>query len=302
MRVIFTYDTEEPNQCVPKLRTILNVHRKFDAPLTTFVVGRLIESEGKQLKKLIDEGGELFDVNSHTYSHSRLIVKPPWSLPVPSAEFVHHEISRGVQAVRDVLDRPCRGFRPRSGAGAGFRGQPEDLDALRTAGCTWSSTYLKSTFGDSLPSDLHGPYSYQADGFDDIIELPGHGWPDCGVKDYGRGGEHAVRWPTPFVYPSGYVQNPDEEFEVHKGTLDAALEAGLPYCGLIMHPWIMIRDQDPNGKCIEMLLQYAKDNGWEVTTCDFEAQRCRENPVQLVEAPPVPPQRVVGYDVGRLFA
>ena len=302
MRIIFTYDTEEPDQCVPKLRTIYNVHRKFDAPLTIFVVGRLVENEGDALKQLVDEGGDLFDVNSHTYSHSRLISKPPWSLPVPSAEFIHHETTHGVQIVRDVLDRPCRGFRPRSGAGCGFRGCPDNLDALRTIGCTWSSAYLKSAFGDSLPSDLHGPYSYQADGFDDILELPGHGWQDCAVKDYGRGSEHAVRFPSPFLYPPCHIETPEEEFEVHKTTADAAFDAGLPFCNFVMHPWTMIRPQDPDGKCIEMLLQYARDKGWEISTCDTEAQRLCDQPDLLVEAPPVPPQRVAGYDVGRLFA
>ena len=302
MRIIFTYDAEEPGQCVPKLRTILNVHRKFDAPLTTFVVGKLIETEGKELKKVVDEADDLFDVNSHTYSHSRLIVKPPWSLPVPSAQFIQEETSRGVQAVRDILDRPCRGFRPRSGAGGGFRGQPENLDALRTIGCTWSSAYLKSTFVDSLPGDLHGPYTYEANGFDDIIELPGHGWQDCAVKNYGRGDEHVVRFPSPFLYPLRHVETPEEEFEVHQRTADAAFEAGLPFCNFVMHPWTMIRQQDPEGQCIEMLLQYAKDKDWEVTTCDAEAQRCRDNPDLLVDAPPIPPQRVVGYDVGCLFA
>ncbi len=302
MRVVLTYDTENIGECVPKLRTIVGVHRRFEAPLTIFVTGRVVYHDGAELRRLIDETPEFWDVNSHTYSHSRLICKPPWSLPVPSPQFIYDETLRGVQIVRDVLDRPCRGFRPRSGAGAGFRGCPENLNALRSAGVTWTSAYLKSVFGDSLPCDLSGPFSYAPDGFDDILELPGHGWQDCGVKDFGRGTQYAVRWPSPFVYPSRLVETPQEEFEVHRGTLEAALAADLPFCCFVMHPWTMIRRQDLEGRAIELLLDHAKRRGCEFSTLDAEAQRCRENPQLLIPAPPVPPQRVVSYDVGRLFA
>ena len=214
--------------------------------MTLFVVGELAAGEeGPALKRLLDETPDLHDVNSHTWSHSRLICKNPWSLPVPTPEFIHDETARGVAAIRDRFDRPCRGFRPRSGAGCGFRGCPENLFALRASGCEWSSAYLKSAFEDSLPGDLHGPFSYADDGYDDLLELPGHGWQDALVKDYGRGLQYAVRWPSPFDYPRRLVETPAEEFAVHRRTLDAAEEAGLPFCCFVFHPWTMIRRQDP---------------------------------------------------------
>ena len=43
MRVVFTYDTEEPGLCIPALRVITRVHRRFDAPMTLFVVGELAD-------------------------------------------------------------------------------------------------------------------------------------------------------------------------------------------------------------------------------------------------------------------
>ena len=46
MRVVFTYDTETIGQCVPKLATIWKVHRRHNAPLSTFVVGRVVANEG----------------------------------------------------------------------------------------------------------------------------------------------------------------------------------------------------------------------------------------------------------------
>ena len=303
MRVVFTYDTEEPGLCIPALRVITRVHRRFDAPMTLFVVGELAAgAEGPALRRLLDETPDLHDVNSHTWSHSRLICKNPWSLPVPAPEFIHEETARGVAAIRDRFDRPGRGFRPRSGAGCGFRGCPENLFALRAAGCEWSSAYLKSAFEDSLPGDLHGPFSYADDGYDDLLELPGHGWQDALVKDYGRGLQYAVRWPSPFAYPRRLVETPQEEFAVHRRTLDAAEAAGLPFCCFVFHPWTMIRRQDPDGDCIDLLLRLARARGHEITTLDAEARRCRERPDLLSPAPPIPPQRTRGYDVARHFA
>lgn len=303
MDVIFTYDTEEPGQCIPKLHTIFEVHSRFDAPLTIFVVGELAESEeGKDLGKLLDKAPALWDVNSHTYSHSRLITKNPWSQPVPTPDFIYEEVLRGVQSIQDRLGRPCRGFRPRSGCGGGFRGCPTALDALRTVGCTWSSAYLKSIFEDALPGDLSSPFTYQADGFDDILELPGHGWQDFCLKPFRDIEQYAVRWPSEFVYPKKFVETPQEEFEVHRGTLDAAANAGLPFCCLVLHPWTMIHPRDPDGTCVDLLLSYVRTKGWDVTTLDEESNRCRRQPDRLVDTPLTPPQRTVGYDIANNFA
>jgi peptidoglycan/xylan/chitin deacetylase (PgdA/CDA1 family) len=302
MHVVLTYDTEEPGQCIPKLRIIWDVHRSFDAPLTIFVVGRLLEEEGPDLKRMIDEAPGLWDVNSHSYSHARMLPKAPWSKESSSAEEVYEETQRGVDAVRRHLDQPCRGFRPRTGAGAGYRGWHGHLDALRSAGCTWVSAYLKSVFEDALPGDLHGPYTYGPDGFDDLIELPSHGWQDALLKPF-RGLEAlAVRWPSEHAYPQALVETPQEEFEVYRTTLNAAEAAGLPFCCLCLHPWTMIRDTDPGGKAIELVLDYARKQGWEVSTLDAEAALCREEPDRLVVAPEIPPQRTPGYDVARNFA
>ena len=61
MHVVLMYPAETIGQCVPKLGVIWRVHRRFDAPLTTVVVGRVAVREGAALKRLIDEGGDLFD-------------------------------------------------------------------------------------------------------------------------------------------------------------------------------------------------------------------------------------------------
>ena len=305
MRVIFTYDTEKPGDCVKKLETIFAVHRRFEAPATLFVTGKVIEADGEDLRRQIGVTPDLWDVNSHGYSHQRLIFKPPWTKPQPTPELVKHEVGEGVRLVREKLDRPCRGFRPPSGAGAGFRGCADPLEAFRQNGITWTSAYLKSTFADALPNDLYGAYTYEPDGHADIIELPSHGWQDACVKpEIIKNGECVVRWPAPYknAFPDKLVESPEEEFAVHLATLEGAIEVGLPFTCFCMHPWTMIRPQDPDGRVIAMLLEHIAELGFEVTTLDAEAKRCRENPELLWRAPEIPPQRLEKVDVGTYFA
>ena len=310
MHVVFTYDAETIGQCVAKLGIIWKVHREFDAPLTTFVVGRVAVSDGKELKRLIDEGGDLFDVNSHYYSHTRVVRKIPWSRPQPSPTLIEHETLRGVAAVRDILDRPCRGIQAPGGVSAGYRGLDENLSPMRKANVEWDSSYARSVKTEANPCDLYGPFHYGEDGYEEILELPVHGWTDCTLKalagpGIGRAGQYAqyiVRWPSAYLYPSSFVETPQEEFEVHRQSLDAGCEAGLPSFCLGFHPWTIVRDQDPEAEVIRLLLQYAKDRGWSVSTLDAEAKRCQENPELLWPAPAVPPQRDPSFDAGTLFA
>ena len=106
-------------------------------------------------------------------------------MPQPSDRLIAEEITRGAQAVREALGRPCRGVRPAQGAGAGFRGYAVNLEAMRAAGLQWSSAYVRSTYGDTAPGDLCGPFRYTADGYADLLELPAHGWPDAALKARG---------------------------------------------------------------------------------------------------------------------
>ena len=182
MELVLSY-TAGTAAAAGKLATILNAHRARRAPATVFVAGRVAEMEREVLLPAIDAAGDLADVNSATYRHARVLRKPPWSVPQPSDRLIAEEITRGALAVREALGRPCRGVRPAEGAGAGFRGWAANLSAMRDAGLRWSSAYVRSTYGDTAPGDLSGPFRYAADGHSDLLELPAHGWPDAALKE-----------------------------------------------------------------------------------------------------------------------
>ena len=305
MELVLSY-TAATAASAGKLATILNVHRARREPATVFVAGRIAETERSALLPAIEAAGDLADVNTATYRHARVLRKVPWSVPQPSDRLIAEEITRGAQAVREALGRPCRGLRPAEGAGAGFRGYAANLEAMRAAGLVWSSAYLRSTYGDTAPGDLCGPFRYAADGYADLLELPAHGWPDAALKAHGAAPgpfaeQRIVRWPSPFAYPDGLVETPEEELAVHGATIAAARDAGLPYCCLAFDADSTVRPQDPEARVVDLLIDHAAAEGLALTTLDDLAGRCAAAPEALA-APEVPPSRDANFDPGTLFA
>ena len=303
MELVLSY-TVATAAAAGKLATILNVHRAQRAPATVFVAGRVAEVEREELLPAIDASGDLADVNSATYRHARVLRKPPWSMPQPSDRLIAEEIARGALAVRAALGRPCRGVRPAEGAGAGFRGWDANLSAMRDAGLRWSSAYVRSTYGDTAPGDLCGPFRYAADGYPDLLELPAHGWPDASLKGCGGAGaqQRIVRWPSPFAYPDGLVETPEQELAAHGATIAAARDAGLPYCCLAFDADSTVRPQDPEARIVELLIDHAAAEGVALTTLDELAGRLGDGDPAALAAPELPPSRAADFDPGTLFA
>ena len=304
MELVLSY-TAGTAAAAGKLATILNVHRARREPATVFVAGRIAELEREVLLPAIEAAGDLADVNTATYRHARVLRKPPWSVPQPSDRLIAEEITRGALAVREALGRPCRGVRPAEGAGAGFRGWAANLSAMRDAGLRWSSAYVRSTYGDTAPGDLRGPFSYAADGHPDLLEIPAHGWPDSALKSRGvdaHAQQRIVRWPSPFAYPDGLVETPEDELAVHGATIAAARDAGLPYCCLAFDADSTVRPQDPDARIVELLIDHAVTEGLALTTLDELAQRFAAADPAALAAPEVPPSRAADFDPGTLFA
>ena len=303
MELVLSY-TAGTAAAAGKLATILNVHRVRRAPATVFVAGRVAEVEREELLPAIDAAGDLADVNTATYRHARVLRKPPWSVPQPSDRLIADEITNGALAVRQALDRPCRGVRPAEGAGAGFRGWDANVAAMREAGLLWSSAYVRSNYGDTAPGDLCGPFSYAADGYPDLLELPAHGWPDAALKARADAGaqQRIVRWPSPFAYPDGLVETPEDELAVHGATIAAARDAGLPYCCLAFNADSTVRPQDPQARIVELLIDHAATEGLALTTLDELAGRFAGGEPAALVAPEVPPSRAADFDPGTLFA
>ena len=254
-RYIAAYDTESP-ACLAACRKIVEVHKRFEMPATFFILGKTLEANPAEYRKLLDD--PLFEIASHTYTHQMLRDNDFCGSAVPMDER-RTEIFKGKEAVERIFERPCIGMRPGCGFDNALRGEPEVLELVQEAGfqyvssLAWGPDY-------SLPALLCEPFNYGAEGFPNIWELPGHGWHENLLKNHNRWGPRRLTlWPPPFpeAIPDGFVKTAMEEFEVNRVFLDKALETGKSFVSLIWHPWSLAKF-DPEMKMLELTFAYVR--------------------------------------------
>ena len=263
-RYIAAYDTESPG-CLAACRKIVAVHKRFEMPATFFILGRTLDANPAEYRKLLDD--PLFEIASHTYTHQMLRDNDFCGSAV-SMDERRKEIFKGKEAVERIFERPCIGMRPGCGFDNAFRGEPKVLELVREAGFQYVSSLLWGP-DYSLPALLREPFNYDAQGFPDIWELPGHGWHENLLKDHNRWGPRRLTlWPPPFpeAIPNGFCKTPRDEFEVNKVFLDKALETDKPFVSLIWHPWSLGKF-DPDMKMLELTFTHVQSLG--LKTCTY---------------------------------
>lgn len=246
-------------------------------PATFFLVGRLLEESPEEFRHLLDD--PLFEVASHSYSH-KLFHDHPICGPAAAAEDIRDEILRGVSLVEQVFGRPCRGLRPACGFSDGLRGMPDILAVAAQAGLRYVSSQLWGP-DFSLPAPVAEPYTYAADGFPGLQELPGHGWHENLLKGnnrvFGMGAMRAVLFPSPFLaaVPPGFVTTPEEEFRYNnRFFIDHARSTGSTYVSLIWHPWSLALF-DPAMRMLDLTFGYVREQGMEPCTFAQIEERLR---------------------------
>ncbi len=255
VRYIAAYDTESP-ACLPACRKIVEVHKRLDMPATFFIVGKTLDANPAEYRELLDD--PLFEIASHTYSH-QMLRDNIFCGPAVPMEQRRDEIFKGKEAVERIFERPCIGLRPGCGFDNGFTGEPEVLELIKEAGFKYVSSLLWGP-DYTLPALLREPFSYKADGFPEIWELPGHGWHENLLKDHNRWGPRRLTlWPPPFpeAVPRTFCETPEDEFTVNKVFLDKAVEAGKPFVSLIWHPWSLAKF-DPDMKMLELTFTHVR--------------------------------------------
>ena len=263
-RYIAAYDTESP-ACLAACRKIVKVHKRFEMPATFFILGKTLDANPAEYRKLLDD--PLFEIASHTYTHQMLRDNDFCGSAVPMDER-RMEIFKGKESVERVFERPCVGLRPGCGFDKALRGEPEVLGLVQEAGLRYVSSLLWGP-DCSLPALLREPFNYRAEGFPDIWELPGHGWHENLLKDHNRWGPRRLTlWPSPFpeAIPDGFLKTPMEEFEVNRVFLDKASETDKRFVSLIWHPW-SLGMFDPDMKMLELTFTHVRGLG--LKTCTY---------------------------------
>ncbi len=279
MRADHTHGPEVPS-CLKACEKIVEMHRKHRTPGTFFIVGKTLEEDPKGYRDLLDD--PLFEIASHTYSH-RMLRDQPFCGSATDQEGIREELIRGKSAIEDVFQRECAGFRSGCGFDKGLQGAPEVLDVVREAGYRYTSTHLWGPQY-SLPAPLTQAYTYEADGYPDILELPGHGWMENLLKGtnriIGMGALRLTLFPPNFppeVTPDHFVVDGREEFEVNsRYFMNRAAEEAQDFVSLIWHPW-SLGYFDPEMEMLDLTFAHAHELGLELTTYSGLAEKHRRS-------------------------
>jgi peptidoglycan/xylan/chitin deacetylase (PgdA/CDA1 family) len=270
---IAAYDTESP-ECLAACRQIVAAHRRHKMPATFFLMGQTLEQNRAEYLDLLND--PLFEVASHTYSHTMLRFHPLCGAPVSAAK-VREEVFRGKGLIEDAFQRPCVGLRPGCSFENGLKGAPEVLSLVREAGYQYVSS---QAWGPdySLPALLNRPFRYTEDGYDDLWELPCHGWHENLLKDNNKWGPRRLTlWPPamPEAIPAGFLKTPEDEFAINKVFIDKAIAEKMPHVSLIWHPWSLYAF-DPKMKMLDITFSYVHERGIPTGTYADLAAQCAE--------------------------
>jgi len=257
-RYIAAYDTESP-ACLAACRKIVDVHKRFEMPATFFILGKALDANPAEYRKLLDD--PLFEIASHTYSH-QMLRDNDFCGPAVSMDERRNEIFKGKETVERVFERPCIGLRPGCGFVDALRGKQEVLELVQKAGFQYVSSLLWGP-DHSMPALLREPFNYKAEGYPEIWELPGHGWHENLLKNHNQWGPRRLTlWPCPFpeAIPAGFCKTSKDEFEVNRIFLDKAVETSKPFVSLIWHPWSLAMF-DPDMKMLDLTFTHVRGLG-----------------------------------------
>lgn len=249
--LLLGYDVEhnKPEVTQAFLRQAERVHESYGAPCTLFVTGRTLEGNVHALREIAARS-DLFDIQSHTYSHVLLKTvcqNVDGEITIfrgSSIDVLCGEISKSVELTRELLGIEVKGL---CGPYCYYRGlsdRPDVLEILHESGIRFTRTWGRNE-NDWQPTELSlQPFWYEPQGFGDILELPVHGWQDC-------------------IWRSHYGWADTRGFMDYQCELvDEAADRDI-VLNLCAHDWSAIWD-DPEMTIVQGILERARDRGMRV--------------------------------------
>jgi peptidoglycan/xylan/chitin deacetylase (PgdA/CDA1 family) len=232
------------------LERVVEVHERWNAPLTLFVLGETLEQNVHALQAAA--ASPLVAVGQHTYSHT--LLRPlridtghtVTELPAGTPERIDAELRRTSDLVRDRLGLECPGLTAPYTYFRGLRGHPELLEVLHRNGIRFVRSDGRDERG-YQPAPRIEPYWYAEDGYPDLLEMPTHGWHDCVVR------EDVLGWDD----LDGYV-------DLVTAGLDEAVADGGTF-SICAHDWSSVRG-DPDLTHVDRILAAARERGMDIAT------------------------------------
>ena len=267
----FSYTPEHIAEFLEGVRAVAEAHLQRDAPASFFLVARMLELAGPELRAILDH--PLFDIQCHTFTHPNLI-----ALREDRAA-LQYELGDAKKLIEDTFGREVIGLTAPGGYTDGFRGQPGILEVMWEAGYRYVRSVGKGPKG-TLPALLDQPFWYAEDGFPDLLETPSHAWHDNVLT----GQPATVHWPPllPWRYPAEMPRDARGVYEAYAPGIDYCARQGLLYYLPIFHPWSIYRI-DKQAAQIALLLDHARQK-MEMRSCSWIYRHILSQPALAVGA------------------
>ena len=242
----FSYAPDSVDEFLAGVRAVAEAHLEREIPASFFLVAKMIELAGPELRSILDS--PLFDIQSHTFTHPGLIGLDE------DAPRLKYELMDSQKLIEDTFGRPVNGLTAPGGYPSGFSGHPRVLEAVWEAGYRYSRSVGTGPDG-TMPAPLNLPFWYTQDGFPDLLETPSHAWHDNILT--GQPGR--VHWPPilPWPYPAVMPNDAKGVYEAYAPGIDYCTDQNLIYYMPIFHPWSIYRIDEQAGQ-IALLLAHAR--------------------------------------------
>ncbi|MHB9108629.1 MAG: polysaccharide deacetylase family protein [Armatimonadota bacterium] len=252
------YDTENPN-CHAALPRIVEMHEKHAMPATFFIVSGIIPGHEAEMKALLDN--PLFEIASHTHTHELLATHSRSENPPVPVHTLPDEVLGSKQRLEDLFGRRVTGFRPPWGYGDGLKHAPRLLELLDEGEYQYVSSVLWGP-NDTMPALVQPAYTYAAQGYPQLWEIPSCGWHENILKRAVVMLEDVIAPSAPFpgAMPAGLFQSPEDEFALNRVYIDQAVQVGNPHATLIWHPW-SLNGFDPEMRMLALTFGYVRELG-----------------------------------------
>ena len=221
-------------------------------PGTLFVCGRTLLQALEPVQAAHATG--LFDVQQHTFSH--VPFKDIVYSPEPGHRRRRSRPRRRSRCSRSSRSRPgcsattsvssASACAPRSATTAACATGPDLLEIVRGAGLRYITSWGRNEENGN-PTPWVQPFTYDEEGYPDILELPFQFWLD-------------VVWFDQHGYDTGPAF-----LEALKGAVDEVADNDLVY-GACFHDWVMLASDERHVGWLRGFFRYARERGVEVTT------------------------------------
>ncbi len=263
--LLLAYDTES-NACLESVKKIVKVHEKHEYPATFFIVSGLLNEQGDEYKAILKDH-PLFEIASHSMTHMLLRHHRWCGGPGPEEKF-HDEIVGSKEQLENHFECKVTGFRSPCGWPEGLSGADNLLNLIREAGYEYTSTasWGKDT---TVPAPINDVFTYEEDGYPEILEIPCHGWHENLAKGNTKINRLKDLQPDPHPIPelklTKPLETPEEEIALNRALMEVGLNIKAPYVTPIWHPWSLNRF-DPEMKMVDGVIRTANELEFSTST------------------------------------